>query len=47
MTLTLNNTNTLTADNIVVGGTNLSDLYAIMLIQMQEEVSHKRILIIQ
>ena len=28
MTLTLNNTNTLTADNIVVGGTNLSDLYA-------------------
>ena len=28
MTLTLNNTNTLTADNIVVGGTNLSDLCA-------------------
>ena len=28
MTLTLNNTNTLTADNIIVGGTNLSDLYA-------------------
>ena len=28
MTLTLNNTNTLTADNIVVGGTNLSGLYA-------------------
>ena len=28
MTLTLNNTNTLTADNIVVSGTNLSDLYA-------------------
>ena len=28
MTLTLNNTNTLTADNIVVGGTNLPDLYA-------------------
>ena len=28
MTLTLNNTSTLTADNIVVGGTNLSDLYA-------------------
>ena len=28
MPLTLNNTNTLTADNIVVGGTNLSDLYA-------------------
>ena len=28
MVLTLNNTNTLTADNIVVGGTNLSDLYA-------------------
>ena len=28
MTLALNNTNTLTADNIVVGGTNLSDLYA-------------------
>ena len=26
--LTLNNTNTLSADNIVVGGTNLSDLYA-------------------
>ena len=28
MTLTLNNTNTLTADNIIVSGTNLSDLYA-------------------
>ena len=28
MTLTLNNTNTLTADNIFVSGTNLSDLYA-------------------
>ena len=28
MALTLNNTNTLTADNIIVGGTNLSDLYA-------------------
>ena len=28
MTLTLNSTNTLTADNIIVGGTNLSDLYA-------------------
>ena len=28
MVLTLNNTNTLTADNIVVGGTNLSDIYA-------------------
>ena len=28
MTLTLNNTSTLTADNIIVGGTNLSDLYA-------------------
>ena len=28
MVLTLNNTNTLTADNIVVSGTNLSDLYA-------------------
>ena len=28
MTLTLNNTNTLTADNIVVSGTDLSDLYA-------------------
>ena len=28
MVLTLNNTNTLTADNIFVGGTNLSDLYA-------------------
>ena len=28
MPLTLNNTNTLTADNIVVSGTNLSDLYA-------------------
>ena len=28
MPLTLNNTNTLTADNIVVSGSNLSDLYA-------------------
>ena len=28
MVLTLNNTNTLTADNIIIGGTNLSDLYA-------------------
>ncbi len=28
MVLTLNNTNTLKADNIVVSGTNLSDLYA-------------------
>ena len=28
MPLTLNNTNTLAADNIVVSGTNLSDLYA-------------------
>ena len=28
MVLTLNNTNTLTADNIMVSGTNLSDLYA-------------------
>ena len=28
MTLTVNNTSTLTADNIIVGGTNLSDLYA-------------------
>ena len=28
MPLTLNNTSTLTADNIVVSGTNLSDLYA-------------------
>ena len=28
MPLTLNNTNTLTADNIIVSGTNLSDLYA-------------------
>ena len=28
MVLTLNNTNTLTADNIIVSGTNLSDLYA-------------------
>ena len=28
MTLTLNNTNTLTADNIIVSGTDLSDLYA-------------------
>ena len=28
MTLTLNNTNTLTTDNIIIGGTNLSDLYA-------------------
>ena len=28
MPLTLNNTNTLTADNVVVSGTNLSDLYA-------------------
>ena len=28
MTLTLNNTNTLTADNIVVSGTDLTDLYA-------------------
>ena len=28
MPLTLNNTNTLTADNIFVSGTNLSDLYA-------------------
>ena len=28
MPLTLNNTNTLTADNIVVSGTNLTDLYA-------------------
>ena len=28
MVLTLNNTNTLSADSIVVGGTNLSDLYA-------------------
>ena len=27
MTLTLNNTSTVTADNIVVGGTNLTDLY--------------------
>ena len=30
MTLTLDNTNTLTADNIVVGGTNLRDLYVIV-----------------
>ena len=28
MVLTLNNTHTLSADSIVVGGTNLSDLYA-------------------
>ena len=28
MVLTLNNTNTLTADNVLVSGTNLSDLYA-------------------
>ena len=28
MTLTLNNTNTLTADNIIVSGTNLSDFFA-------------------
>ena len=28
MVLTLNNTNTLTADSIIVSGTNLSDLYA-------------------
>ena len=28
MVLTLNNTNTLSADSIVVGGTNLSDIYA-------------------
>ena len=28
MPLTLNNTNTLTADNIILSGTNLSDLYA-------------------
>ena len=28
MPLTLNNTSTLTADNIVVSGTNLTDLYA-------------------
>ena len=28
MVLTLNNTNTLSADNIIIGGTNLSDLYA-------------------
>ena len=28
MVLTLNNTNSITADNIIVGGTNLSDLYA-------------------
>ena len=28
MPLTLNNTNTLTADHSVVSGTNLSDLYA-------------------
>ena len=28
MVLTLNNTNTLTADNIIIGGTNLDDLYA-------------------
>ena len=28
MVLTLNNTSTLTADNIIVSGTNLSDLYA-------------------
>ena len=28
MTLTLNNTNTLTADSIIVSGTNLSDVYA-------------------
>ena len=28
MPLTLNNTNTLTADNVIVSGTNLSDLYA-------------------
>ena len=28
MVLTLNNTNTLTADNIIVSGANLSDLYA-------------------
>ena len=28
MPLTLNNTNTLTADNIIVSGTSLSDLYA-------------------
>ena len=28
MVLTLNNANTLTADNIIIGGTNLSDLYA-------------------
>ena len=28
MTLTLNNTNTLTADNIVVSGTDFSQIYA-------------------
>ena len=28
MVLTLNNTNTLTADNIVIGGTDLSQIYA-------------------
>ena len=28
MVPTLNNTNTLTADNLIVSGTNLSDLYA-------------------
>ena len=28
MTLTLNNTNTLTADNIIIGGTDLAQLYA-------------------
>ena len=28
MTLTLNNTNTLTADNIIIGGTDLSQIYA-------------------
>ena len=28
MVLTLNNTSTLTADNIIIGGTNLNDLYA-------------------
>ena len=28
MTLTLNNTNTLTADNIIIGGTDLSEIYA-------------------
>ena len=28
MVLTLNNTNTLTADNIIIGGTDLSQIYA-------------------